>query len=206
MYTTEHCVKLKVNERINLLDLSYDIKKIGLIFLVLTTIAFGCQQRSNQEKVALADSLSNSKIDTSWTNFDAGEFRDENDRPKALDRFETIFAYEDKEENAKQRLGVTWVTSNSIEFRLITDNDLCGTDYWGNAENKFSNMDSESDEDENGNSYPSSEFVTDEQTYSIAIRISMDKDSAKINYTDRSGEDTDCVPTPNLILVKQDER
>jgi len=184
----------------------YNMKKFVLIILALAAMAFSCHQTKDQEKVASIDSLSNGGIETNWTQFDVGEFGDNNERPKDLGKFENTFEHEDKEQNLRQTLGVTWLSNDSIEFRLVTDDDLCGTDYWGKAENIHGALNPKSDKDEKGKLYLWTEFLNDQETYSMRIIVSRDKDNARIIYTDKSEEETDCIPTPNLVLVKKNAR
>jgi hypothetical protein len=178
------------------------MKKIGFIIFALIVLTISCQRTKNQENISSADSL----IETKWTNFDAGEVGDSTSLPKDFDKFEMTFEFANKEQKFKQKLGVTWLTNDSIEFRLLSEDDICDTNYWGTAKNNYPDMDPESDEDENGVSYLASEYVTEEDTYSLDIRISLDKNRARIIFTDKSGEDTDCIPTPDLVLVKKNAR
>jgi hypothetical protein len=181
------------------------MKKLGLIMLALVILAFGCQQKRNQENDIISDSLANDGIEIQEKT-DKASSTDSSGKKKEFERFDVIFEHENKEHHFRQRLGITWLTNDSIEFRLLSEDDLCGTDYWGNAKNQYADMDPESDEDENGESYSASEYVEEEQSYSLRIRISLDKDRARIIYTDKSGQETDCIPTPNLILVNKDAR
>ena len=167
--------------------------KLELLVLILTALTFSCQQPKSGEE-----------IETRWTNFDTGGNEDQKDERKKLVEFETIFEHIDTEENSTQTLAVSWITDDSIEFRLVTDNDLCGTDYWGNAKNTNRDTDPELDEDENGDSYLAAEYVAEQETYALSIRISVEKDKARIIYTDKVGEETDCIPTLGLVLTKKD--
>lgn len=175
------------------------MKKTGYIVWVLIVLTISCQPPKNQEKTSSDDVL----IETKWTNFDAGKIGDTTNLLKDLNKFEVTFEFENKEQKVKQKLGVTWLTNDSIEFRLLSEDDICGTNYWGTAKNNYPDMDPESDEDENGESYLASEYVAEEDTYSLDIRISLDKDRARIIFADKSGQDADCIPTPDLVLVKR---
>jgi len=178
------------------------MKQIGLITLILTVLTFGCQPTKNQET---ADSLSHDQVDTQDKIYEP-KLTDNNKKAKEFSDFEMTFEHEDKEQKFRQRLGVTWVTSDSIKFRLLSEDQLCDTDYWGNAKNKYADMDPESDEDETGESYLASEYVVEQETYELKLRISLDKDRARISFVDKSGADTDCIPTPNLVLIKKNAR
>jgi hypothetical protein len=183
----------------------YNLKQIRLTVLILIVLASGCQPTKNQEVVKAADSVSNNKVDTQDKS-DGAKSTDNGDRGKEFSEFEIIFEHEDKEQSFRQRLGVTWVTSDSIEFRLLSEDELCDTDYWGHAKNKYADMDPESDEDETGDSYLASEYVTEKETYQLKLRISLNKDRARITFVDKSGEDTDCIPTPGLVLINKNAR
>lgn len=178
------------------------MKKLGFTILALTVLIISCQPTTNQESISSADSL----IETRWTNFDVGGTPDSTTLPKDFDKFEMTFEFENNEQKVTQKLGVTWLTKDSIEFRLLSEDDICDTNYWGTAKKNYPNQDPESDEDENGVSYPASEYVKEEDAYLLAIRISLDKDRARIIFTDKSGDDTDCIPTPDLVLIKKNTR
>lgn len=185
------------------------MKQLGQIILTLTILTFGCQQTKSSENGVTTDALSSKTIETpdiTQDKAETGNLTENPDKPKDFDKFDIVFEHENKEHNFKQRLGVTWVTNDSIEFRLLTEDGICDTGYWGNAKNQNADMDPETDEDENGDSYPASEYVIEQKTYSLSIRVSLDKDKARIIYTDKSEEETDCIPTPNLVLVKKNAR
>ena len=181
------------------------MKTLGLITLILTILTLGCQQTKNKENIATVDSVSNDQVETQ-DEIDNEELTDNDSKPKDLDKFEVIFKIEDNKIGFKQRLGVTWLTNDSIEFRLISEDGICDTGYWGNAKNNHPGMDPESDEDENGDSYPSSEYVKDNDSYTLRIRISLDRDKAKIMFKDKSGEDTDCIPYSDKVMSVKNER
>jgi hypothetical protein len=181
------------------------MNKIGLLILTLTVLTFSCQPTKNQENTSTSDSISDDNIETTDKN-DNEVSTDTIHKGKDFDKFEMTFELENKEQRFKQRLGVTWLTNDSIEFRLLSEDDICDTDYWGNAENNYPDMDPELDEDENGEPYPASEYITEQTKYSLSIRISLEKDRARIIFVDKSGEDTDCIPTPDLVLVKKNAR
>jgi hypothetical protein len=181
------------------------MRQKGLITLILTVLILGCQLTKNQETVEATDSLSNDRVDAQ-DKIDESQSSDNTEKAKEFSDFEITFEHEDKEQKFKQRLGVTWVTSDSIEFRLFSEDELCDTDYWGNAKNKYADMDPEADEDETGESYFASEYVKETENYRLKLRISLDKDRARITFVDKSGEDTDCIPTPDLVLVKKNAR
>lgn len=120
-------------------------------------------------------------------------------KPKDFSAFEIQFQHIIKDE-VKQTLAVSWIKPDSIEFRLLTEDQLCDTEYWGNAINKFPGSDGEIDEDDNNEAYASVEYVHERKEYSIRIRISVDNDKAKIIYTHKTEADTDCIPYPDLLL------
>jgi hypothetical protein len=179
-----------------------NMKKTGLVIFMLTVLTMSCQLEKNKEKVSTTDSVSNDEVKDPKA-IDKADSAENSHKAKDFDKLDMTFAFENKEQRFKQMLGVTWLTNDSIEFRLLSEDDLCDTDYWGYAKNIYPDMDPESDEDENGESYSASEYITEEDTYSLKIRISLDKDRARIIFTDKSGEDTDCIPTPDLILVEK---
>ncbi|MFN5168931.1 MAG: hypothetical protein ACK5DD_04860 [Cyclobacteriaceae bacterium] len=178
---------------------------IGLLIFTLTVLTFSCQPTTNPESTSNSDSLSNDNIETTDKN-DNEDSTDTIHKGKDFDKFEMTFEFEDKEQKFGQKLGVTWLTNDSIEFRLLSEDGICDTDYWGSAKNNYPDMDPELDEDENGEAYPASEYVTEQATYSLSIRISLDKDRARIIFVDKLREGTDCIPTPDLVLVKKNAR
>lgn len=190
-------------------DDKYNMKQTGQIILPLIILTLGCQPTKKQENAITTDTTPPNAIETldkSQEKVETDNVTENIDDPKDFDKFEMRFEHEDKEQNFKQRLGITWLTDNSIEFRLMTDDDICGTDYWGSAKDNNVNMDPEMDEDENGDTYAASEYSIEQETYSLRIRISLDKDKARIIYTHKTEEETDCIPQPNLLLVNENAR
>lgn len=181
------------------------MKKIELLIFVVSLLTFGCRQTGNPENIKTADSIINENNLTE-DQINVTDSLDYGENGKDFADFEMVFEYIDKEINLKQKLGVRWVTNDSIEFRLFTEDDLCDTDYWGNAKNNFPESDPETDEDENGIAYPSEEYIVNNMDYSMQIRIALDKDKARIIYKDRTDIDTDCIPSSNLLLVKKNAR
>jgi hypothetical protein len=88
-----------------------------------------------------------------------------------------------------------------LSFHLVTKTLPCDTEYWGNAENKYSDIASEVDEDENGIAYGASEYVKTEGEYTIFIRLALDSSKVIIKYIEEN-EQTDCLPITEKIMKR----
>ncbi len=172
------------------------MKNILLGLIVLMT---SCTSNRNQkEKI-----VENSEIDTAAlvSNQETVQdinFNEKNSEPLAWNSFEMIFMIEKYE--TKQKLGVSVLSNNLIEFRLNTENELCNIEYWGKAKNLYPEGDPEIDEDECNVAYPSREFILENKDYMLSVRISLDEDKAKILYHDKTATEADCIPAENLVL------
>ncbi len=178
------------------------MKKIGLLILILS---YSCS--SNTQKTENLENLDKSEDDSTafeLSQEQIGGYTNETDEePLDWSNFEFILKAEDLE--TKQKLGFSKVSNEEIEFRLKTENQLCDTEYWGQAKNQFPDSDPEIDEDNCGSAYPALEYVFKNKNYELRIRISLDNDKAKLMYQNKSGIDTDCIPNTNLILRSEIE-
>lgn len=165
------------------------MRNLSVSALSLTLLFSSCQPKKNDPSEATND-----------TAIVSIEKEIKTEQPKAWKDFTLVLEYIDKAENSTQKLGINWITADSIEYRLRTEDALCETDYSGSAKNKFPEGDAESDEDENGDSYFVTEYREEKNSYTLSIRISDDKDRAKINYQDKLNEEADCLPVSGLFL------
>jgi hypothetical protein len=164
-----------------ILNRQNNMKTTGLIIIVLATLAFSCQPSKTQETPEQAT--------------------------RTFDKFEVTFERVNKEPKLKQLLGVTWLPNDSIEFRLLTEDGNCDSNYSGKAKNKNPGKEPESDRDEFGNKYYSLEYeIIEEEVYSLKIRIAVDTTRARIFFDDKSGKEIDCIPAPGLVLINKDAR
>ena len=114
--------------------------------------------------------------------------------------FETV--YSRGEDGSVQKLGVKYLPDNKIKFRLSEKNNLCDVEYEGIAQNLYPDSDGESDDDEEGNAYFAIEYIFEDDGNTIYIRIAEEKDKARIKFSDKTREETDCVPSPNFLLKR----
>lgn len=112
------------------------------------------------------------------------------------------FLYQYVEGESKQVLGLSYIDKKTIKYYLQTVTLPWDTEFWGNAENKYSAYSSEVDEDENGTAYGANEFTRSEVDYSISIRIAIDSSRVIIHYTDSRDQGTDCVPITGQIMKR----
>jgi hypothetical protein len=175
-----------------------NMNKVIIKVLFFTTVMAACQQTK--------DSMSENVKDTTAVKHSKKVVisdKDKNsDNPRDWAEFETVFTFADKE--VRQKLGVITLTNDSIQFRLSTEDDLCDTQYWGKARNFHPNGDPEIDEDGNQEAYAASEFILEDSYNIIKIRIAHTKDKARIIFADKTGTDTDCFPTPGLLLKRSE--
>jgi hypothetical protein len=113
--------------------------------------------------------------------------------------FEMVYEYSNGESN--QLLGINIIDKKNLSFHLVTKTLPCDTEYWGNAENKYSDIASEVDEDENGIAYGASEYVKTEGEYTIFIRLALDSSKVIIKYIEEN-EQTDCLPITEKIMKR----
>jgi hypothetical protein len=113
--------------------------------------------------------------------------------------FEMVYQYSNGESN--QILGINMINEKKLSFHIVTKTLPCDTEYWGIAENKYSDLASEVDEDENGTAYGANEYTKSEEEYSIFIRLAVDSSKVIINYVEENSE-TDCLPITQEIMKR----
>jgi hypothetical protein len=104
--------------------------------------------------------------------------------PPGIMKYKHVFLHTD--DSIQQFLGINYTGNNEVEFMLDyrTKNNSCKLSYRGTATNKNAGADPELDEDENGDAYPSDEFLYEKDGYIIAVRIAMkEKDKAIVLIT-----------------------
>lgn len=114
--------------------------------------------------------------------------------------FALVYQYSDGEDN--QLLGINIVDKKTIKFHLVTETLPCDTEYWGIAENKYSDLASEIDEVENGTGYGANEYFKTEKEYNVGIRLAEDLSEAQIKYIQKDSLDTDCFPIAEKIMKR----
>ncbi len=96
---------------------------------------------------------------------------------------------------------VQWLNDSSIQFNVKRDNGLCTFEQSGFATCKL-NVDSEIDETEEGEAYPSTEYYVSSEGEVFAIRIELGEQSrAKVRYIHKENVD-ECVPENSSILKR----
>ena len=129
------------------------------------------------------------------------ELKVEENKPTFSNKdFELVFEYSNGEDN--QLLGINLIDKKNIKFHLVTKTIPCDTEYWGKAEDKYSEVASEVDEDENGTAYGAIEYSKKEKEYFISIRMALDSSKVQINYTEENEIESDCIPITNVIMKR----
>ncbi|MBC7846635.1 MAG: hypothetical protein H7Y10_09095 [Flavobacterium sp.] len=113
--------------------------------------------------------------------------------------FSLVYQYTNEESN--QILGINIIDEKNLKFHLVTETLPCDTEYWGIAENKNWNIDSEIDEDKNGG-YFTDEYIMDKAEYTIGIRLALDSSKVIIKYLQKDGLETDCLPITRKIMER----
>lgn len=160
-------------------------KNIFIISLILIGL-FSCKNERTKKKIATYKSP---KIVKKNSN----PIFSQND-------YTLIYKYSNGESN--QILGINIADKKTLKFHLVTKTLPCDTEYWGIAENKYSDLASEVDEDESGTAYGANEYVMIETEYSIAIRLALDSSKVIIEYIQKNGEETDCLPITEEIMKR----
>lgn len=112
--------------------------------------------------------------------------------------FENIYSY--AENNEIQKLGVNRISEDSIEYLFESKNKTCETNYSGIAANPHPDMNYEIDEDDDGISYPTIQFIDNNDNYSMNIRIAVDQEMVRIRF--EHDDKKDCDPNNDHILRK----
>ncbi len=113
--------------------------------------------------------------------------------------FDLVYQYSEGDSN--QLLGINIKDKKNLSFHLVTKTLPCDTEYWGIAENKYSDLASEVDEDENGTAYGVNEYIKTEKEYSIYLRLAIDSSKVIVNYVEENIE-TDCLPITEKIMKR----
>jgi hypothetical protein len=113
--------------------------------------------------------------------------------------FEMVYQYSNGESN--QLLGINMIDNTKLSFHIVTETLPCDTEYWGIAKNKYSDLASEVDEDENGTAYGANEYIKTEKEYAIFIRLANDSSKVIIKYVEENYQ-TDCLPITEKIMKR----
>jgi hypothetical protein len=112
----------------------------------------------------------------------------------------TTFSYKDINTAAEQELVVNWISKDTIAFTFAEKKDSCNVKEEGKAVNHFPDGDAETDEDENGEAYMAIEYIFENASTHLAIRISDDIKKAQIKYQAGTATNTFCIPTSSLVM------
>ncbi len=152
--------------------------------IILSVISFSLFSCKN-EKVIKKEEPLKSKITTT-------EIVNETINPEfSQNDFTMVYQYSDGEYN--QTLGINIVDKKALKFHLITETLPCDTEYWGIAENKNLNNDPEIKKDKNGDSF-AKEYFSDKIEYRLGIKLSSDSSKVVIEFVQKDGLETDCLP------------
>lgn len=158
------------------------MKKITIALIIISS----CQQIDKKHEEA-SSVKENTGVDTVKT---------ETTSDSDFSSFENIYSYTENYED--QKLGVNWISEDSIEYLFKSKYKDCETNYSGIAVNPHPDMDYEVDEDNSGISYPTIQFI--DNNYSMNIRIAVDQEMARINF--ENDDKKDCDPNYDHLLRK----
>lgn len=167
----------------------------NLLFLFLL-ISFGCgtntqtenQQTNKPEQLTEQPELPEPEKSI------ANEPTEKTKESKLLEYAEFVFT--DEPDGSQQTLEVTWLTNDSIEWKIFAESMLCTYEEYGTAALK---QGAEVDEDENGVSYLTSEYEVVDAGKLVSIRIpEPERDKAKIIYIYDQPRD-ECDPFDELM-------
>jgi hypothetical protein len=165
------------------------MKTITYLFFILSILISSCNgnipEKSEQEKESLQ--AKNAVADP---------------QTEKINKFQNVYIHED--DKSKEILGVNFIKDNEIEFiGRVKKKDLnCVMDFHGTAKNKNANADPEIDEDEDGNAYPSYEYLLEDGKFVIAIRIAKTEEDKAIVMM--SGYNDPCaVEKSNILRLKK---
>jgi hypothetical protein len=159
------------------------------IFLILLLIFVSCKKNEatkNAKTVEFKTSTSDS-------------IKEDNSSDFVEKKFTYLFQY--SEDNSTQIIGINIINNKTIHFHLITETLPCDTEYWGVAVNKFWDGDGEIDVDSEG-AYFADEYLKEEKEFLIGIRLAEDLNKVKINYIQKDGLNTDCLPITEKIMKR----
>ncbi|MES2589568.1 MAG: hypothetical protein V4622_11365 [Bacteroidota bacterium] len=106
--------------------------------------------------------------------------------------YDNLYIFQSQERDVMQKLYVKYIDSTKIDFKIDLVRMNCQTEFSGVALTDL-NVDSEIDEDEDGNAYMATEFKLETDDFFFAIRISEDKEKVKILYV-KTKEEVDKCP------------
>ena len=179
-----------------------------LTVLLIIIISFGCNNKAKDEKLAgIPDSNIESttklekeiKEQEATQNTEIKPLYSEN-KQEEINDFETLYLYQDENNELMQSLEVNWLSEDSIQFRLISENLLCHYKISGIAVKKLVDQDKETDENSEGVAYSAIVYAVIDGGQLSSIRIEMgDKEKAKIGYKYATYKD-ECDPEAEVIM------
>jgi hypothetical protein len=162
----------------------------SLEYIIFFIFAIGCG-RTNHEDENLATELSPVAYGESTYSINFGGNVD------YMGLYPT-FEYTDKDRHIWQGLGLKKLTIDSIKFVLVVRSDSCESHFVGYA---ISNRINVPKNDENQNEpFASTEYFTEGIQYTMRIRLSLERDKAKVYYQEKQGEKIDCLSPMNKML------
>lgn len=175
-----------------------------LFFLVL--IFLGCQMETKKVKYNNITEFSNNKTIVEKipkADKDSSEVKLITNN-RMFDYLKTNYqnVYEYRSRTVRQLVGLTYTSKDSVDYFLSIETLPCDVEYKGKAYNQNYGMDPEIDEDEEGNSFPVIEYIHDNKTQAIYLKVALDSSKLKISYVNKEDIRTDCLPNSQYIMRK----
>jgi hypothetical protein len=177
------------------------MKKLSAIIIIVVSIgsAISCRHETSPATMKFLQ-RENMATDTSVGGNPEGE-------DVATTRGKTIAQYGYSNDSLVQTLSVEWVEEHTIQFTLSVENGKanCRMKLSGMASNLHIDSDPEIDEEENGEAYPSIEYLYKDDTSDceLFIRIAMDNDKVVIKSADCRQQSTCPLKSMGILRIQQ---
>lgn len=112
------------------------------------------------------------------------------------EQYKTTYSYKDLEENIIQKLGINWITEDSINYQFYIGHKKCDMELHGAAKTIYPDADYEIDED---GGYPAKEYIHETDEYVVSIRIAVE-DRSKARFIFSSMEENKCATLNDIIM------
>jgi len=170
----------------------------NLILLIFLLAACGTDKpREQQAESAIEGESGGIKTDYAPEAETRTEQQTNSDKKEPLD--DSLFEFLDEPNSTRQTLSVKWISTDSVEFNLFTETDLCNYEQKGVAVSKEV-KNTEIDENENGMAYPATEYMVVDGGKLWSLRIhKQERNRAKITYIYDKPRD-ECAPYDELMI------
>lgn len=105
--------------------------------------------------------------------------------------YDQLYVYLSPAKDVEQRLYVRYYDEYSLQYKLVIIRESCDYDISGTASASSSGK-TEVDKDSNGQAYAAVEFISKNSNLQVHLRISHDKEKAKIIMLGKNNSDNSC--------------